>query len=223
MIDSMVNREIAGFIPCQATGRLKPPQLLMRELPKPNFDAVYIDFLGLLPTGETLVVLIDGRSRYPEVKIMKKTDAASVIPRLDEIFANFGLPKEVISDNGPPSESVEIKKFMNANGVLHRTIMPMWSQANEAGTFMKLLMKAVRTAHLRKQNWRRTLYSFLLNYRATPHVTTQIAPSTMMFYRTSRTRLPQIDIEVDKKSLDREMEIRDRKARENMKKSEIPP
>ena len=87
---------------------------------------------------------------------MKKTDAASVIPRLDEIFANFGLPKGVISDNGPPFQSVEIKKFMNANGILHRTITSMWPQANEAETFMKPLMKAIRTAHLRKQNWRRT-------------------------------------------------------------------
>ena len=101
LIDSLVKAEIDACIPCQATGRPKAPQpLQMREIPKENFDTVYIDFLGPLPSGETLFVLIDGRSRYPVTKIMKKTDASHLIPCLDEIFATFGLPKEVTSDNG---------------------------------------------------------------------------------------------------------------------------
>ena len=94
----------------------------MREIPNDNFDTVYMDFLGPLPTGETLFVLIDGCSRYPVTKIMKKTDAPHLIPCLDEIFATFGLPKQVISDNGPPFKSEETKKFMNENGIQHKTI-----------------------------------------------------------------------------------------------------
>ena len=93
----------------------------MHEIPKENFDTVYIDFLGPLPSGETLFVLIDRRSRYPVTKIMKKTDASHLIPCLDEIFATFGLPKEVISDNRPPFTSREIKKFMDANIVAFNT------------------------------------------------------------------------------------------------------
>ena len=151
LIDSLVKAEIDACIPCQATGRPKAPQpLQMREIPKENFDTVYIDFLGPLPSGQTLFVLIDGRSRYPVTKIMKKTDASHLIPCLDEIFATFGLPKEVISDNGPPFKSREIKKFMDANGIRHRTITPLWPQANESETFLKPLMKAIRTAHLQK-------------------------------------------------------------------------
>jgi hypothetical protein len=192
LIDSPVKSAIDSYIPCQATGRPKPPQpLLMREIPKENFDTVYIYFLGPLPSGETLFVLIDGRSRYPVTKIMKKTDAPHLIPCLDEISATFGLPKKVISDNGPPFKSKEIKKFMDDNGIQHKTITPLWPQANESETFMKPLMKAIRTAHLQKQNWRRTMQEFLLNYRATPHTTTQVAPATLMFGRNTRTRLPQ--------------------------------
>ena len=199
LIDSLVKSEIEGCIPCQATGRRKPPQTLkMREIPQENFDTMYMDFLGPLPTGETLFVLIDGRSRYPVTKIMKKTDASHLIPCLEEIFATFGLPKEVISDNGPPFKSNEIKKFMDENGIRHNTITPLWPQANESETFMKPLMKAICTAHLQKQNWRRTIQEFLLNYRATPHTTTQVAPATLMFSRNTRTKLPQIDTKTDK-------------------------
>ena len=41
-------------------------------------------------------------------------------------------------------------------------------------------MKAIRTAPLQKQNWRRTIHGFLLNYRATPHTTTNVAPATLI-------------------------------------------
>ena len=65
---------------------------------------------------------------------MKETHAASVVFRLDEIFANFGLPRQIISDNSPPFQSTEMKKFMNENGIGHHTITPMWPQTNEAET-----------------------------------------------------------------------------------------
>ena len=217
MIDSLVKAEIDACIPCQATGRPRAPQpLQVRETSKENFDTVYIDFLGPLSSGETLFVLIDGRSWYPVTKIMKKTDASHLIPCLDEIFATFGLPKEVISDNGPPLKSREIKKFMDANGIRHRTITPIWPQANESETFMKSLIKAIRTAHVQKQNWRR-LHGFLLNYRATPHTTTNVAPATLMFGRNTRTRLPLVDTKINKNALHKSVEHRDKQQRQRMK------
>ena len=163
---------------------------------------------------ETLFVLIDGRSRYPVTKIMKRTNLISC---LDEIFATFGLPKEVISDNGPPFKSREIKKFMDANGIRHRTITPLWPQANESEMFMKPLMKAIRTAHPQKQNWRRTMHDFLLDYRATPHTTTNVAPATLMFGRNTRTKLPQVDTKINKNALDKSVEHRDKQQRQRMK------
>jgi hypothetical protein len=48
---------------------------------------------------------------------MKKTDAPHLIPCFNEIFATFGLPKKVISDNGPPIKSKEIKTFMDDNDI----------------------------------------------------------------------------------------------------------
>lgn len=45
-------------------------------------------------------------------------------------------------------------------------------------TLMKPLLKA--TAHLQKKNWRRTMHELLLNYRATPHTTTNVAPATII-------------------------------------------
>ena len=148
---------------------------------------------------------------------MKKTDASCGIARFNEILSTFGLHKEVISDNGPPFKSAEIKKFMEDNGIRHRSITPLWPQANEAETFMKPLMKSMRTAIVNKQNWRHELHRCLLNYRATPHVTTQVAPAKIMFYRNTRMNLPQLDVKVKKNVLDESIENCDKQVRQRMK------
>ena len=218
LLDSLVKKEIHFCIPCQASGCEKPPQpLCMSSLPEENVEKVFIDFLGPLPSGESLLVVLDGRSRYPIAEIEKKTDAPALIPRLDKIFALFGIPKEVVSDNGPPFKSYEIKKFMRANGIYHRRITPLWPQINEAETFMKPLMKAIETADVKNRNWRRELQKFRLNFRATLHSTTKVAPATVMFARNIRTKLPQIEVKVDKSEIDKKIEHHDKDVRQKMK------
>merc|ERR1712239_22875 len=120
----------------------------MSTMPTHPWQVVNIDFLGPLPTGEMLLVVIDQHSRFPEVEILTSTTATAVIPKLDRIFATHGIPTTVISDNGPPFDSAEIAKFMEVNGIHHRHITPYWPQANsEAESFMKPLLKAIQTAH----------------------------------------------------------------------------
>jgi len=77
--------------------------------------------------------------------------------------------------------------------VKHQKITPHWPQANsEAENFMKPLTKAVRAAYTEKKNWKREMYTFLLNYRATPHTTMGFPPSELLFNCKVRTKLPQV-------------------------------
>ena len=48
---------------------------------------------------------------------------------------------------------------------------------------MKPLTKSIRSAHAKGRDWKKDLYMFLLNYRATPHTTTGFAPSHLLFNR----------------------------------------
>ena len=213
-----MKKEIDSCIPCQASGCETPPEpLCMSLLPDENLDKAYVDFLGPLPSGESLLVVLDGRSRYPIVTLQKKTDAPALIPCLDKIFALFGIPKEVVSDNGPPIKGYEIKNFMRANGIYHQRITPLWPQINEAETVMKPVMKASETAHVENRNWRRELQKFLLNFCATPHLTRKVAPATVMFARNIRTKVPQIEVKVDKSAVDKNSEQQDKDARQKMK------
>ena len=78
-------------IPCQSVTRPKPPPPLQTiQISENPWDTVYIDFLGPFPSGELLLVVIDGRTRFPEVEIVK----SSTIPRFDRIFSTHGFTTE---------------------------------------------------------------------------------------------------------------------------------
>ena len=152
-----------------------------------------MDFCSPFPSGNYLLVAIDDYSRYPEVEILKSTSSKSTIPKLDKIFSGFGVPKEVKTDNGPPFNSADFRMFAEYLGFSHRKITPHWPQTNgEVERFMCTLEKAIRTAQIEGKPWKQELYTFLRNYRATPHSTTEVPPYDAMFQRSMKTKLPEV-------------------------------
>ena len=106
---------------------------------------------------------------------------------------------------------------MTEIGVKYQKITPLWPQANsEAKNFMKPLMKSVRAAHTEKKNWKREIYTFLLNYRATPYSTTGSPPSKLLFNRKIRTKLPQV-VNIADKAKDNIVYQTDESAKAKMK------
>ena len=102
-IDKLTEELITFCLPCQLIGLPKPPAPLQpTQLPPKPWHTVNMDFLGPLPSGEMLLVIIDQYSHFPEVEILRSTAASATIPKLDSIFAPHGYPIKVRTDNGPP-------------------------------------------------------------------------------------------------------------------------
>ena len=135
---------------CQCLGQADPPApITFNQMPSEPWERLHMDFLGPYTTGETLLVVTDAYSKFPEVEIMKSTTTKQVITRLERIFATHGLPLEVRTDNGPPFNANEFHQYMKGRGILYRTVTPLWPQANgEVESFMKPLNKAIRAAQL---------------------------------------------------------------------------
>ena len=119
----------------------------MSELPAGAWQNLSLDFCGPLPTCESLLVIQDEYSRYPVVEIICKTSIDSVIPVVDKVFAEFGYPKVIKTDNGPQFRSATWKNFLTHCGVKHRKITPLWPRSNsQAEAFNKPLLKSIRSA-----------------------------------------------------------------------------
>ena len=198
-MDNLVEKKISNCLPCQAVGKesLATP-LNNTEIPENVWDTLNVDYLGPLPTGKYLFVLVDQRSRFPIVDFTKSTDATNAITSLSRIFNTFGNPTYFISDNGPPFTSQRLKSFLQSRGIKHRKITPLWPQANgEAERFMRPLNKNIRTAHLEKKDIENEVQKFLFAYRNTPHGSTKIPPSELMFNRKVNFNIPQTDNRVN--------------------------
>lgn len=191
-MNEMVEATIQHCIPCQVNSRRNYEPLKMSELPAAPWLNVSMDFCGPLPSGDYLLVMIDEYSRYPVVEIVRNMNTEKIIPIVDKIFSLFGFPKILKTDNGPQFISRKWKEFMNACGIEHRKITPLWPKANsQAEGFNKPLMKSVRAAHIQRKNWKQEIYNFCRMYRTTPHITTQYTPHFLMFGRIPRTKLPE--------------------------------
>ena len=192
-MDRVVEEAVARCIPCQAnTNRCTKEPLCMSDLPRGPWLNLSVDFCGPLPSGEYLLVIVDEFSRYPCVEIVRSTSAECVIPIVDRVFATFGYPETVKTDNGPPFQGAQWKKFMKTSGIHHRKITPSWPQANpQAESFNKPLMKAIRAAQIQKKNWRHELTTFLRTYRSTPHTSTLFTQFRLMFGRDRKTKFPE--------------------------------
>ena len=163
----------------------------MSPTPKGPWLQASADFCGPFPTGETVLVVLDAYSKYPEVEIIPSTAAKDALPALERIFATHGIPEVLKTDNGPPFQSHAFRTFAKEKGFSHRNITPLWPEANgHVEGFMKNLGKVSRTAHSQGKDWRRELYVFLANYRATPHPSTGKSPYELCMNRTVRTKLP---------------------------------
>ena len=71
---------------------------------------------------------------------------------------------------------------------------------------MRPLGKALKTATLEGRPWKQELNRFLLQYRTTPHCTTGVPPSELLFNRVIKGKLPVIN---SKKIVNQHKEARD--------------
>ncbi len=120
-INKMVEERVKSCLACQvATPEAAREPLQMSPLPDQAWDEIIVDFAELstgdyLSTGE---VLSDDYSRYAIVEVIRSVAAQTVIPKLQHIFSQFGIPGVLKSDNGPPFNS---EAFANRNlGFTHR-------------------------------------------------------------------------------------------------------
>lgn len=155
--------------------------------PTAPMERVHIDFAGPF-MNMYFLVLVDAYSRWPEIHIVKNMTAETTINVLRKIFACFGLPHVLVSDNAQTFTCYEFKKFMQENGIIQKFSAPYHPATNGlAERYVQTFKQALRA--LKGNDKEKELSKFLLHYRKTPHATTGVSPAYLMFNRELRTRL----------------------------------
>ena len=117
--------------------------------------------MGSLPTGESLLVVIDYYSRFYKVVIMHSTTAKRVMHALTQRYS--------ADINGSQFCCEEFEKFLFDHGIEHMTSPPLWPQANG-----QTLLKTLKVVHVELKNWHEELQKFLLAYRTTTQASTGV-------------------------------------------------
>ncbi len=158
------------------------------EFPSRPWKRIHIDFCGPFQDRMYLVV-VDAHSKWPEVIPMKTTTTEQTIDALRTIFARWGLPEQLVSDNGPQFTSDQFEVFMRENNVKHLRGAPYHPATNgQAERFVQTFKRSMK-AEKKNVNLYQRLARFLMAYRNAPHAITGEPPAVLMMGRKLRSRL----------------------------------
>ena len=133
---------------CQSNAKM-PGEVIRHPWvwPERPFQRIHIDFAGPF-LNLMFLLLVDAHSKWLEVIPMKTTTSQKTIDALSDIFARFGLPELLVSDNGPQFVSREFQEWLARQCIQHIRSSPYHPQSNGAAercvqTFKNALLKAV--------------------------------------------------------------------------------
>ena len=164
-------------------------------LPRKAWDKIAIDLKGPIKGGryKYLLVIVDYFSKWPEIIGMTSITSSSVIAALRRVFARYGIPKGIVSDNGTQFVSRDTEAFLEELNIVHtRVALYAPHQNGLVERFNRFLSEKIQEAE--KFNWNidRTLEAAVFHYRSTPHATTRVSPFEAMFGRKMPNRLSQL-------------------------------
>ena len=160
-------------------------------IPDNPWDRVHVNFAGPF-LGSMWLLAMDAHSKWPSViRLANYPTTEITIAGLDALFTIWGLPKTLVSDNGPQFASADFANWCRSNGIVHMTSAPFHPSSNGeverlVGVFKRAMQRSVVKEGLEKDQAAR---AFLREYRSTPHSTTGRTPAELMLGRQFRTRL----------------------------------
>jgi len=163
-IDSEVEKFVKACSSCLAVSRPPNPlPITTTQLPCRPWEYVAMDFLGPLPSGKYVFVIVDYFSRFMEVFFAPSTSTEFTLKLLWQAFSRHGFPCRAKTDNATNFVSRSFEEFLATYGVAHITSPPLWPQANgEVERQNRSLLKRLKIAQLEGEDAEIALAKYLL-------------------------------------------------------------
>lgn len=141
-------------------------------IPTSAWQRIHADFAGPI-NSKFYLIIVDALSKWPEVIEMSTITSSNTITEFIKIFARFGNPEYLTTDNGTQFDSALFKEFTESRGIKHYKTAPYHPQSNgQAERFVKTFKKALqkfKSEEMSGMKFMESLQQFLQTYRSTPH------------------------------------------------------
>ena len=101
--------------------------------PSKSMDRIHLDYFGPY-FGKTYLIMEDSYSKWCDVSIQKYTNAKNTVSVCRQWSSKYGLPNQIVTDNGARFTSSDFKIFCQKNGIkhirTHRTIKVLMAKPN---------------------------------------------------------------------------------------------
>ena len=116
------------------------------EFPEGPWRRIHVDFAGPFQ-GKSFLIVVDAYSKWPEVVAMNETTTDKTVDELCAIFARWGIPLQMVTDNGPQFTSAGFERFLALNNIKHVRSSPYHPATNGlAQRFVQTLKHALRVS-----------------------------------------------------------------------------
>ena len=131
--------------------------------------------------------------RYGRTQYMTRRKNCGASGLLREVFARYGLPEHVHSDNGRQFSSEVFQNFMKADNIKHTFSAPYHPATNgQAESFLQTFKQAMKAAKGDPGDVKLHFAKFLLAYMNATHATTWECPALLLLGRELGTRLDAV-------------------------------
>ena len=132
---------------CEACHQAKqaPPKALLTpwSWPSKPWQRVHLDFAGPF-LGKYFLLAVNAHSKWGEVWEMNSTTSSRTIQVLRQLFAAYGLPQQLVTDNSPHFTS---DVFVKRNGIKYSHCTPYHPASNgEAERFVRAFKEAMKAS-----------------------------------------------------------------------------
>jgi len=159
------------------------PQVLIEP-----FEKWALDFVGPIspPSRQKKYILVctDYVTKWVEAKPLLSATEASVVNFLfEDIFTRFGVPREIVTDQGAQFTSRLVEQMMERYKIRHRKSTPYHPQANGQVESTNKVIEGIltKTVHLHRRDWVDRLPEALWAYRTTWRSTTGHTPYELVY------------------------------------------
>ncbi|UYV69862.1 K02A2.6-like [Cordylochernes scorpioides] len=176
---------------CQESASMPPSTISEWTWPEKPWHRLHLDLAGPF-MGRMFMVLVDAHTKWLEIVIIKDITSRTIIGHLREIFARFGLPELLVTDNGRQFDLSEFEEFTKINGIRHTKTSPYNPSTNGlAERYVREFKNSLRK-NQGKDSIEINLQRFLFTHRPFPQTVLKESLAELLMKRSLRSRFSNL-------------------------------